>query len=162
MIENEISDNYVPDLKCAFDKIIGTLGSFKLQITELQNQIRIIEKNVKKQSKNLKKQSKIPNKQLKSPSGFAKPKQVTKELCEFMNKPIGTEMARTEVTKSLINYIKTNNLQEHGKTSYIIPDVKLQNLLGISNEQIPNLTFFTMQKYMNKHFVSDKNVINNG
>ena len=85
---------------------------------------------------------------------------MTKELCEFMNKPIGTEIARTEVTKSLVQYIQTNKLQKEGQPSKINPDSKLQSLLGINNEEIVDLTYFTMQKYMNKHFVSSKPVIN--
>jgi chromatin remodeling complex protein RSC6 len=99
--------------------------------------------------------SKSKPKSKKAPSGFAKPTQVTKELCEFMDRPEGTEIARTEVTKSLSQYIKNNNLQEQGDKSKnkINPDAKLKNLLGISNEEMENLTFFTIQKHMNKHFI---------
>ena len=54
---------------------------------------------------------KSKNKGNKKPSGFANPTKVTKELCEFMNKQEGTQIARTEVTRALISYIKANNLQ---------------------------------------------------
>lgn len=148
--------NFNPHIQNSFHKIIDSLALLKLQISDLQQNIRTIEKDIKKEFKQSQKLIKVKNKVAKKPSGFAKPIQVTNELCEFMNKPIGTEIARTEVTKSLVNYIQTNKLQEQGKTSKIIPDSKLQHLLGISNEQIPDLTFFTMQKYMNKHFVSSK------
>ena len=144
------------DLKESFEAIIDTLSLIKMQMTDLQQQIKTIEKKVKIEVKQSKKKSKSANTN-KVPSGFAKPIHITNELCEFMNKPIGTEMARTEVTKKLVDYIKTNQLQKIGKVSTIIPDEKLQNLLGIPNEDIPDLTFFTMQKYMNKHFVSSKN-----
>ena len=40
--------------------------------------------------------------QKKIPSGFAKPTNVTKELCDFMNCPEGSKIARTEVTKALV------------------------------------------------------------
>ena len=146
--------NFNPHIQKSFHKIIDSLALLKLHISDLQQNIRIIEKDIKKEFKKSQKLTKVKN--IKKPSGFAKPIQVTNELCEFMNKPIGTEIARTEVTKSLVNYIQTNKLQEQGKTSKIIPDSKLQHLLGITNEQIPDLTFFTIQKYMNKHFVSSK------
>ena len=42
----------------------------------------------------------------KEPSGFAKPTLISNELCDFLSKPNGTEMARTEVTKYLTQYIK--------------------------------------------------------
>jgi chromatin remodeling complex protein RSC6 len=99
----------------------------------------------------------------KAPSGFAKPTKVTKELCEFMEKPEGTEIARTEVTKSLSQYIKTNNLQEKNGTSKnrINPDAKLKSLLGLSNDETENLTYFTIQKHMNKHFIKKQPVLTN-
>jgi chromatin remodeling complex protein RSC6 len=77
-----------------------------------------------------------------------------------MNKPDGTEIARTEVTKALVCYIKTNNLIELGQDlkNKIIPDEKLKNLLGIEDEK-NDLTYFNIQKYMNKHFYSKKNSI---
>ena len=78
-----------------------------------------------------------------------------------MNRPEGTEIARTEVTKILSEYIKTNKLQEQNENSKnkIVPDDKLRSLLGISSEESTNLTFFNIQKYMNKHFISSKNLI---
>jgi len=78
-----------------------------------------------------------------------------------MNRPEGTEIARTEVTKLLSEYIKTNNLQEQSENAKnkIVPDDKLRSLLGISTEESTNLTFFNIQKYMNKHFISAKNQV---
>ena len=92
----------------------------------------------------------------RAPSGFAKPTKVSKELCTFMDKPDGTEIARTEVTKTLINYIKTHNLLEEGETSKkkIVPDEKLKLLLGLNIDENVDLTYFNIQKYMNKHFYS--------
>jgi chromatin remodeling complex protein RSC6 len=74
-----------------------------------------------------------------------------------MNRPFGTEFARTDVNKHLTTYIKSNNLQDQNNKTIIIPDNKLKNLLGIVDDPIPELTFFTIQKYMNKHFISSKN-----
>lgn len=141
----------------SFNTINDSITLFKMQLNSLQQQIRLVEKQVKKELKAVHKviHSKSKPKSKKAPSGFAKPTQVTKELCEFMDRPEGTEIARTEVTKSLSQYIKNNNLQEQGEKSKnkINPDAKLKNLLGISNEEMENLTFFTIQKHMNKHFI---------
>ena len=65
-------------------------------------------------------------KKKRAPSGFAKPTTVTKELCEFMNLPDGTEIARTEVTKALIDYIKKNKLENQTNSKFLIPDDKLK------------------------------------
>ena len=155
--ENSI-DTWVID---QFTTINDSLTLFKMQISTLQKVVKTVEKDVKKELKNLKKDKKKDKPRAKrAPSGFAKPTKVTKELCDFMNKPDGTEIARTEVTKALVCYIKTNNLIELGQDlkNKIIPDEKLKNLLGIEDEK-NDLTYFNIQKYMNKHFYSKKNSI---
>ena len=140
------------DITDQFNNIINTLNTFKIQTTNLQQTIKQLEKTVKKQQKDLKKSAvKNKNKGNRQPSGFAKPCKVTKELCEFMNKSEGTEFARTEVTKSLIQYVKDNNLVNTSNKKIIFPDNKLKTLLGIEDGQ--ELTYFSIQKYMNKHFI---------
>jgi len=151
------------DITDAFTTINNSITLFKMQLNTLQQQVRGLEKTVKKELKTGKKETKpVVVKAKKAPSGFAKPTKVTKELCEFMDKPEGTEIARTEVTKALVNYIKSNNLQEQTTDSKnkIVPDDKLKNLLGLNVEETNELTYFSIQKYMNKHFIS-KNTINN-
>jgi chromatin remodeling complex protein RSC6 len=136
-----------------FGVIIDSLSHFRIQVNTLQQQMRQLEKNIKKEMKVLKKVAeKSKNKGNKKPSGFANPTKVTKELCEFMNKQEGTQIARTDVTRALISYIKLNNLQNKANKKIILPDEKLQFLLGINEEQ--ELTYFNLQKYMNKHFIS--------
>jgi len=151
------------DITEAFTTINNSITLFKMQLNTLQQQVRGLEKTVKKGLKTGKKETKsVIVKAKKAPSGFAKPTKVTKELCEFMDKPEGTEIARTEVTKALVNYIKTNNLQEQTTDSKnkIVPDDKLKNLLGLNVEETNELTYFSIQKYMNKHFISKNNISN--
>jgi chromatin remodeling complex protein RSC6 len=143
---NEV--NFNKEITDAFTTINNSLTLFKMQFNTLQQQVRTLEKNVKKELKAVKKSAKVTiPKAKKAPSGFAKPTKVTKELCEFMDKPEGTEIARTEVTKVLVNYIKSNNLQEQTADSKnkIVPDDKLKNLLGLNLEETNELTFFNIQ-----------------
>ena len=146
-----------------FNTINNSLTLFKMQINTLQQHVKNVEKSVRKElKKNKDKKDKDKNKDVlktkRAPSGFAKPTKVTKELCEFMDKPEGSEIARTEVTKALVIYIKNNNLLEQGNDfkNKIVPDQKLQNLLGIKKDELSCLTYFNIQKYMNKHFYSNK------
>jgi len=139
-----------------FEGITNCLSNFKKQINELQQQLKALEKTVKKQTTSLQKEitknkNKNKNKGNRKPSGFAKPSKVTSELCEFMNKKEGTEIARTEVTKALCSYIKEHNLENKENSKIIYPDNKLKTLLGIEEGQ--ELTYFTIQKFMNKHFI---------
>ena len=149
------------ELSNAFETINNSITLLKMQLNTLHQQVKLIEKNVNKEFKHCNKP--VPVKSKKAPSGFAKPTRVTKELCEFMNRPEGTEIARTEVTKTLVCYIKDNKLQEKTVDSKnkIIPDLKLQNLLGINTDEIKDLTFFNIQKYMNKHFITKKSIDSN-
>jgi chromatin remodeling complex protein RSC6 len=49
-------------------------------------------------------------------------------------------------------YIDENNLKNPENKRIILPDAKLRKLLGDEIEGV-ELTYFTIQKYMNKHFV---------
>ena len=148
-------ETHVGNISEQFDSIVTNLSMFKTHISLLQQQVRVLDKIVKKQMNLLKKESsKNKNKVSRKPSGFARPTRVTKELCEFMNKTEGTEIARTEVTRALVAYIKDQKLEDKVNSRIIMPDNKLRELLGI--EENKELTYFTIQKYMNKHFISSK------
>ena len=135
-----------------FDGVLNTLSTFRQSITALKTQIRGLERTVKKEMKSLQKEaSKNKNKGNRKPSGFAKPAKVSDELCSFMGKDSGTEIARTEVTQYLIQYIKTNSLQFEENKKIIIPDAILKNLLGVKDEE--EVTYFNLQRLMNKHFI---------
>ena len=143
------------ELFAQFENIFNQLNSTKTQIASIQQNIKLLEKNLRLKLKFIRKEmNKMKNKGNKTPSGFAKPSKVTKELCEFMNKEEGTEIARTEVTRALVAYIKENKLENSSNSKIISPDDKLKMLLGI--EEGEELNYFNIQKYMNKHFQAKK------
>jgi len=86
----------------------------------------------------------------KAPSGIVKPTNISDEMCSFMGKAPGTQLARTEVTKFITGYIKQHNLQDSVSKRNINPDTKLKSLLAIPDGEI--LTYFNLQKYMKVHF----------
>jgi len=135
-----------------FDEILQNLGQLKKNITVIQNQIKSLEGRVKREKN---KQEKTKQRKKKATSGFAKPSKISEELCSFLGKEKGTTMARTEVTKYLHNYIKENALQVESNKTLIIPDTNLKNLLHLDSdsEDAKEIHFFSLQKYMNQHFV---------
>jgi chromatin remodeling complex protein RSC6 len=158
MTKNETTNDVQneEELFLQFDQLITQLNFVKTQMSGIQQNIKNLEKCVKKQMKGLKKEAikiKSKNKGNRQPSGFAKPSKVTKELCEFMNKEEGSEIARTEVTRALVSYIKQNKLENTVNSKIISPDDKLKLLLGLDDSQ--ELTYFNIQKFMNKHFVKN-------
>lgn len=119
--------------KSIVDKTITELKQLKNDI------IKYIDKNEKKTSK---KETK--------PKGFAVPKKVSSELCIFMDRESGSLISRTETTKYINDYIKEKNLMDKQNKCLINPDEKLRCLVG---EYEGELTYFNIQKYMNKHFL---------
>lgn len=135
-----------------FGDVLSTLSSFRTQITMLQNQIRSLEKSVKRNMKTLAREAKKNrNKGNRKPSGFAVPTNISNELCDFMKRPHGTKIARTEVTQYIIQYIKDNNLQYKQNRKIIKPNSALRSLLAA--EKKDEVTYFNLQRYMNRHFV---------
>lgn len=149
-LEKEI--NILDTITNSFSEIMDKIQMFKIHIQDLQTHIKKTEKDTVKQVKQIqklldKKIQKTPRK----PSGFAQPTKISNSLCEFLDKPSGTQMARTVVTKELIKYIKEKELQSKNNKKIIIPDTKLLKLLNLKeNEQ---LNYFNLQSYMNKHFI---------
>jgi len=138
-----------------FMEVLTLLSNFKYQISMLQQTVKTLEKNIKKKIKTLEKEAnKNKNKGNKKPTGFASPMNVTPEICEFMKVPEGTKLARTEITKFLIHYIKENNLQNPKQKKFITPDKTLSSLLDIKKNDTEPLTYFNLQSKMNKHFIN--------
>ena len=125
---------------------IGTL------ISSLKVEYRTLEKKWSRELKTAQKQSskrkrKAGNRQ---PSGFVKPTRISDELAKFLNKPSGSEMARTEVTREINTYIRAQNLQDKENGRKINPDSKLAALLKL--KKTDELTYFNLQRYMSPHF----------
>ena len=142
-----------------FETIWSSLNGIMGQIKTLKSDIKTLEKNYKKKVKELKKngsrrKSDNPNKPKRAPSGFAKPAVISDGLCDFLNKTHGSEMARTEVTKHLTQYIKNHELQNPANRKEIKPDTALKSLLGPleDKDKDKGYTYFNLQKYMKHHF----------
>ena len=146
------TSNDVDAIAEQFSSVLNTLSSFKSQISMLSAQVKSLEKSVRKNMKQLQREAqKNKNKGNRNASGFAVPSKISNDLCKFMGKPEGSEMARTEVTKYIIQYIKSNNLPDKNNKKVIKPDNALKSLLNLKpNDEV---TYFNLQKYMNKHFV---------
>lgn len=87
----------------------------------------------------------------RQPSGFVKPTPISDELAKFLGKTVGTEMARTEVSKEINEYIRTHKLQNKDNGRIINADAKLTALLKLNKED--ELSYFNLQRYMKHHFI---------
>ena len=84
-------------------------------------------------------------------SGFVKPTRISDELAKFLNKEVGTEMARTEVSKEINQYVVAHNLRDKKNGRIILPDAKLSKLLKVGKTD--EVTYFNLQRYLKPHFL---------
>jgi len=117
-------------------------GDFKTLEKAIAREMKAAQKSSAKKSK------RSGNRQ---PSGFVKPTLISAELASFLGKTVGTEMARTAVSKEINNYIRSNSLQDKANGRKINPDAKLATLLKTKPED--ELTYFNLQRFMKHHFI---------
>ena len=135
-----------------FSEFMAKLQAFSAQMSSLRTEFRGLERRV---ARDLKAAAKITAKRKRkvgnrAPSGFVKPTLISNELADFLGKPVGTEMARTEVTREINAYIREHKLQDKDNGRKIIADKKLTGLLKLKKGD--ELTYFNLQKYMSPHF----------
>lgn len=135
--------------------MVSTLTTMRETISSLYTQLKKLEKRVAREIKDARKRKRrarvegadgqvVPAK----PSIFQIPTKLSDDLCVFLGKPKGSEMSRSNVTKAVTTYIKEKNLKDKHN---ITPDASLRKLLGVPSDQ--QLTYFNLQKYLNKHYV---------
>jgi chromatin remodeling complex protein RSC6 len=143
-VENSIAEKAL-EFTAKLQQVGNLLASLK---PEFKNIEKMFVRELKASQKlNTKRKRKSGN---RAPSGFVKPTRISDELAKFLDKPIGSEMARTDVTKDINAYIRANKLQNASNGRIIIPDKKLASLLKIKQNE--ELTYFNLQKFMSIHF----------
>lgn len=139
------------------DKFVVVLERLQRFATELKDTVTLVKtlqkefQKVQKSSvKKTKKTSPVTSSKPRTPSGFAKPTKLSDELCTFLGVPSGSQMARTEVTRVINEYIKKNSLQDTTDKRTIVPDTKLMSILKLGEGD--KLTYFNLQTYIKHHF----------
>merc|ERR1712072_6246 len=142
--------------------VISEVESLKKRETQLISLLKKAQKVQAKRDKTGgkgKKKRKVdqdPNKPKREPSGFARPTEITDELATFLGHEAGSLMARTDVTREIIAYVKDKELQaEDNKKKIDLNKAggdKLAKLLGLEGNNEVELTFFNLQTFLKDHF----------
>ncbi len=142
----------VSDLANRSSEFLTKLNQFVSLGAALKTEFRALEKLWSKELKTAQKTSSKKKRKTgnRAPSGFVKPARISNELATFLGKEKGTEMARTDVTREINKYIRSNNLQDKDNGRKINPDTKLKSLLKLKDTD--ELTYFNLQRYMSPHF----------
>jgi chromatin remodeling complex protein RSC6 len=132
------------------DQFTTMSASIKAMASALKDLHKKYQKLVKAAQK---KQQKKGAGNKRTTNGFATPVLLSDDLCKFLGVPSGTQMGRTDVTKSLTKYIKDNNLQKEDDRRHINPNAALKSIL-LTNEG-DKVTYFNLQKFIKHHFLKD-------
>lgn len=145
-----------PTLADSFQELLGQLTALRSQLTSVTGQVRALQKRSERELKAAQKAGRKRARKTgnRAPSGFVKPTKISKELANFLGKPQGTEMARTEVTREINTYIRAHKLQDPKNGRRILADTKLRSLLKLKKSD--ELTYFNLQRYMSPHFARAK------
>ena len=152
-------EDEVPTIAGDFTQFMAKLQQVSTLISSLKGEFRTLEKKVNREYKALSKASAKRKRKAgnRSPSGFVKPTLISNELAAFLGKEVGTQMARTEVTREINAYIRANKLQDPQNGRKINADTKLTSLLKLSPGD--ELTYFNLQKFMSPHFAKASKAI---
>jgi chromatin remodeling complex protein RSC6 len=142
----------VEDKSSTYAAVLQKLNGMRQQMGVLVTELKGLEKQAERDLKAAQKSSgKRKNKSTtRAPSGFVKPALVSDQLAEFLSRPKGALVARTEVTREINAYIRAQNLQDPSNRRHILPDAKLKKLLALKDKD--ELTYFNLQRFISHHF----------
>jgi len=157
-MDNHISNIISNTRLSSTDKLSAHIADISLSIAALKSSLSILDKHAKKLSYAIdaihKKDLKLLNKPKKErkPCGFALPSPVSDIMCSFLGRPSGSLVSRIEITQFINDYIKKFSLENPLNKQFILPNDSLWAILG-DDARDKKLTHFTIQKYINKHFI---------
>ena len=133
-----------------FNTLTETLKTMNVRLKALQKDVN----KVMKSGKRPKRVTEVDPNAPKKVSALQRPVAISNELCSFLGFPENTEHSRQEVTTTINNYIKTNNLQDPNNRRFILLDTtpeakKLKVLLRNPDQPV---TFFNIQRYLKPHY----------
>ena len=157
-VTTEVVVEAAVSLGTLFTNLNKTVHDLTSQLSLVKGELKQLEKFVGREMRVLDKFNarKNKNKGNRAPSGFVKPTKISDELAAFLGKEPGTLMARTDVTKQITAYIRSNSLQDKANGRLILADEKLKKLLNYDEKTIADpkdhLSYFNLQRYLSGHF----------
>ena len=143
-VEGSVSSALYVSVLSKLQSAQSLITSIRSEVNELKRQhareLRVANKANKRRKTNAN----------RAPSGFVKPTLISNELAAFLGRPEGSVLARTEVTREVNAYIRSQMLQDKDNGRKINPDAKLLKLLKLKKGE--ELTYFNLQKFMAVHF----------
>lgn len=143
------------DMDALISRVSDRADSFRRELALIIGDLKVLRRAAKRVDRTRKRRpvSDDPNKKL---SGFARPSELSDQLCAFLGVERATQMARTNVTRLVCKYIKDNNLNSDGNRrsiDFTKPGAgALKDLLQPESGAV--VTYFNLQRYLKPHIVS--------
>ena len=146
----------VEALKARLTKAIDEVKALKARLVDTGREMVSLVEGLAKDTnqvlrKNLKRKRRTGT---NTNSGFMKPKPVSNELCELLNKPTGSLMSRTDVTRAICAYVKDNDLRRPDNKRVIVPDTRLASLLRMEKDE--TMTYIHLQSKIGHLFLKEE------
>ena len=149
-MQSPVTEDKPPGIEDRFQALLSAVASVRSDLSKVHSQLKDLEKFAKKEVKLAQGKKATTTVAKRKPTGFAVPGPISAHLAGFLGTS-GDKLARTEVTKGVVAYIKENGLQNPDNKRVILPDAKLKLLLDCSSDD--EVTYFNLQKFLNHHFV---------
>lgn len=149
VVDEGVVDNIptkMNDFSIKLQQVIALLSATKVSFKALE---KVVIREFKVSQKASSKKSKRSGN--RQPSGFIRPTKISDELAVFLGKEVGSEMARTTVSREINQYVRANNLQDVNNGRQINFNAELKTLLKLEDTDV--LTYFNLQRYMKHHFI---------
>ena len=117
---------------------------------DIQKQVRQLRGDVNRQ---IRKKRKLTSEQAAS-SGFMKPVNISSDMSKFAGWKSSDMHSRVDVTKFICGYIRDKNLQNPKDRRQILADDSLSKLLKLEKNAKEPLTYYSLQKHIQQHFVT--------
>ena len=154
-VETPVVETETLDMDALISRVSDRADSFRRELALIIGDLKVLRRAAKRVDRTRKRRpvSDDPNKKL---SGFARPSELSDELCSFLGVERETQMARTNVTRLVCKYIKDNNLNSEGNRrsiDFTKPGAgALKDLLQPESGAV--VTYFNLQRYLKPHIVS--------
>jgi chromatin remodeling complex protein RSC6 len=144
-----------------FKNINECMLEIRKMTANLTKNVSELQKKINKDMKALDKKNKKDKKKndIKEPQGFSKPSLISNIFCDFLKMPHGSKITRCNAVSLISKYVKDNNLYyPENKKMFKLDETLLKLLNARSTDEIG---FFTIQPWLNQHFLESKKNITN-
>ena len=140
------------DVDALVTRVTDRVEGLRRELTLVIGDLKVLRRAAKRVDRTKRKRA-VNDDPDRKPSGFARPSELSDELCDFLHIERGTLLARTNVTRLVCKYIKDNNLNSDANRrsiDFTKPGAgALKQLLEPESGAV--VTYFNLQRYLTRH-----------